>query len=146
MNCPKCNGSMESVKNEGITVDRCNACKGIWFDALEAEDLLDAKHGASVDTGSSIKGWRMDRIRDISCPRCGVRMQTVSDTKDPHVKFEVCTKCHGYFMDAGEFRELAHAEATEKATESILGKVKEFAAIFRHGHGHDETLRDGKAQ
>jgi uncharacterized protein len=56
MKCPKCKESMRSVTHEGVTVDRCVGCGGIWYDALEAEDLIDAKHGASVDIGSSVKG------------------------------------------------------------------------------------------
>ena len=35
MKCPKCAAAMELVMYEDISVDRCVACKGIWFDANE---------------------------------------------------------------------------------------------------------------
>ncbi|MBN2563687.1 MAG: zf-TFIIB domain-containing protein [Phycisphaerae bacterium] len=146
MNCPKCKGSMESVAHEGVTVDRCTACGGIWFDALEAEDLIASERGGSVDTGSPIKGWQMNRIRDIHCPRCGEQMQTVSDTKESLVKFEVCTKCHGYFMDAGEFRDLTHENIPEKLTEKMIEKAKEFVDVFKLMHVVEEEAKDKKQE
>ena len=39
MNCPKCQAAMELITFEGVTVDRCTACKGIWFDANEQKLL-----------------------------------------------------------------------------------------------------------
>lgn len=134
MKCPKCNGSMGSVKYADTTVDRCADCGGIWCDVFEAEDLVEAKGGASVDTGSKIKGIRMNKIHDIKCPKCGKPMQTASDREDPLLKFEVCTACHGYFLDAGELRDMAHVTSAEKATESLFFKAKQFliALISMH--------------
>lgn len=138
MNCPKCSGAMESVTHAGTTVDRCTSCGGIWFDAFEAEELIDTEGGKSVDTGSTVKGWQMNRIRDINCPHCGEQMQTVSDVKESLVTFEVCAKCHGYYMDAGEFRDIAHTNLPEKATESIISRAKECARIFQLMHVVEE--------
>ena len=39
MQCPKCSAAMEKVVHEGIEVDRCTGCGGLWFDMLEHEDL-----------------------------------------------------------------------------------------------------------
>jgi hypothetical protein len=41
--CPKCNEAMEQVVFESVAVDRCTGCFGLWFDALEAEDLKKLK-------------------------------------------------------------------------------------------------------
>ena len=35
MLCPKCVHEMETVSVDGIEVDRCTQCYGIWFDRLE---------------------------------------------------------------------------------------------------------------
>ena len=40
--CPKCDGSLIEVSHEGVQIDRCNKCHGIWLDAGELETL--AKH------------------------------------------------------------------------------------------------------
>ena len=39
LQCPKCSHGMEEVTHGNVTIDRCTHCKGIWFDAEEAQDL-----------------------------------------------------------------------------------------------------------
>lgn len=39
VNCPKCDGTLEEITHEGVQVDRCNKCNGIWLDAGELERL-----------------------------------------------------------------------------------------------------------
>ena len=46
MRCPKCGGRLAPARYHGVTVDRCQDCKGVWFDAGEAESLLDKEPGA----------------------------------------------------------------------------------------------------
>ena len=36
---PKCQYDMEAIEYEGIEVDRCKICQGIWFDAGESDWL-----------------------------------------------------------------------------------------------------------
>ena len=40
MKCPKCGGQMEEVVFEGIMIDKCRDCKGIYFDQGELEVLM----------------------------------------------------------------------------------------------------------
>jgi uncharacterized protein len=40
MRCPKCGHQMEETSLEGIKVDKCTFCEGIYFDRGELEDLL----------------------------------------------------------------------------------------------------------
>ncbi len=43
MKCPKCGADMKEIERQGIKVDQCGACGGIYFDRGELELLLDAK-------------------------------------------------------------------------------------------------------
>lgn len=46
MHCPKCGHDLVEERYHGVNVDRCTSCRGIWFDAGEAESLLDKDPGA----------------------------------------------------------------------------------------------------
>lgn len=46
MRCPKCGQELQEERYHGVLVDRCTACRGIWFDAGEAEGLLDREPSA----------------------------------------------------------------------------------------------------
>lgn len=39
MKCPKCGDDLTTVDYEGVQIDRCGACSGIWLDAGELEQL-----------------------------------------------------------------------------------------------------------
>jgi Zn-finger nucleic acid-binding protein len=43
MNCPKCQGEMRTYERNGVTVDQCNECRGIFLDRGELERLVDAE-------------------------------------------------------------------------------------------------------
>lgn len=134
MNCPKCASSMEELTENDITIDRCTNCGGMWFDLFEAEDMLETVDVRTVDTGSVLKGIKMDKIRDINCPKCSVGMQTASDREDPALKFEVCTNCHGYFLDAGELKDMDNVTAAETLMETLVQKAKMFGEAFKSMH------------
>ena len=40
MKCPKCGGDLVEVEHEGIKVDRCTHCHGVFFDAGELDVLF----------------------------------------------------------------------------------------------------------
>ena len=45
MICPKCHGEMRTYERNGVLVDQCDECRGIFLDRGELEQLLDAQRG-----------------------------------------------------------------------------------------------------
>jgi Zn-finger nucleic acid-binding protein len=104
MNCPKCDGVLESVDFNSVKYEQCTACRGLWFDALEAEELSEIRFASSVDTGNLAEGEKMNKIREAICPVCSIPMRVVYDRKYPQIQLDSCSSCHGLFFDAGEFK------------------------------------------
>lgn len=52
--CPKCSGSLEGYTFQGVALDRCNACEGVWLDKGELEMIVRKINrgplGAWIDT------------------------------------------------------------------------------------------------
>jgi Zn-finger nucleic acid-binding protein len=49
LTCPKCHAPMRSYERNGVTVDQCGECRGLFLDRGELERLVDAEnawHGA----------------------------------------------------------------------------------------------------
>jgi hypothetical protein len=40
MHCPKCGMGLHEIDYNGIKIDKCSACSGIWLDAGELETIL----------------------------------------------------------------------------------------------------------
>jgi Zn-finger nucleic acid-binding protein len=111
--CPKCRTDMEQIDYEGVEIDRCRNCKGLWFDAGEIEVLSTKNAAAALDTGDVATGMQHNAIQDYECPRCSDTMKPTVDARQPHISFETCNACHGSFLDAGELRDLAHLNVGE---------------------------------
>ena len=72
-----------------VELDRCNFCKGLWFDGGELSQVLGKKVTPSLDAGLTAR----------SCAACKVSM---TPAQLGGLRVEVCTRCNGIFLDEGE--------------------------------------------
>jgi uncharacterized protein len=49
--CPKCQSPMRSYERNGVTVDQCTGCRGLFLDRGELERLVDAEGSYYEDRG-----------------------------------------------------------------------------------------------
>jgi uncharacterized protein len=49
--CPKCGGEMRSYERNGVVVDQCTECRGIFLDRGELDRLVDAEGRHHADSG-----------------------------------------------------------------------------------------------
>jgi uncharacterized protein len=114
MQCPKCNSELKETEYKGTKYDQCKGCGGLWFDALEAEDLVEIKGASNTDTGDASQGSKMNKQRNVNCPACNVRMIKVHDVQQPHIQLETCGICKGTFFDAGEFKDFIEEDFMDR--------------------------------
>lgn len=43
MTCPKCHGAMRTYERNGVHIDQCTECRGIFLDRGELEHLISAE-------------------------------------------------------------------------------------------------------
>jgi Zn-finger nucleic acid-binding protein len=107
LRCPKCRQGMEPIEHDGITIDRCSGCQGLWFDGDEAQQLKASQDSEKLDSGDPKTGRYYDNRGEIRCPHCGNPMEKSADWKQTHIWYETCRE-HGIFMDAGEFTDFKY--------------------------------------
>jgi Zn-finger nucleic acid-binding protein len=113
--CPKCGGGTEKVTYAGVTIDRCLACHGLWFDAREQERLRDVDGSEAIDLGPADphRPAEAHPTSKILCPVCRSPMIEMTDHQHPGLRFEGCTVCYGAFFDAGEFRQFKETSVVQ---------------------------------
>ncbi|MDX1625284.1 MAG: MFS transporter [Wenzhouxiangellaceae bacterium] len=113
MPCPKCRAPMDARIVEGVEIDRCSRCRGLWFDAGELETLKASATDGVADRADQVTAdsipESLDQLDEYDCPRCGAEMKPAADPVRPDLKFEICSECDGAFLDAGEFSDLVRA-------------------------------------
>jgi len=113
MRCPKCRSDMEQIDYQGVEIDRCTICNGIWFDAGEVEMLRNKRAATAIDTGDAGTGKQHNAIDRYRCPRCSGTMVRMVDPRQRHIWYETCSSCNGSFFDAGEFRDLSELSVSD---------------------------------
>ncbi len=122
MQCPKCPGSLESYTFNSVTVDRCTGCYGLFCHP----DTIERMKGvwlaeAVVDMGDPDVGARYDKVGDIDCPECHVKMDKIVDAQQPHIWIEACPSCAKIFLDAGEFTDLKYNTMVDRYRDWLKG-------------------------
>ncbi len=79
MKCPNCEKDLVSVEKDGLNLDLCPTCKGIWFDAWEWEDLAEA---ISIDKENfnELVASKNNPLFDEEfkkCPLCNRKMEKI---------------------------------------------------------------------
>ncbi|WP_407810038.1 TFIIB-type zinc ribbon-containing protein [Spirulina subsalsa] len=111
---------MEQVVYAEIEVDRCTQCHGIWFDSREAEQLKTIEGSEILDDGEEVVGDRYDpSAKPLSCPRCRTPLLQMLDIDQHSIWYEKCVKCHGIWLDAGEFKKFKQNFSPNKTSKSI---------------------------
>lgn len=108
MHCPSCHAELETRPTDGIDVDACPSCQGIWFDA---DELRRTKDEADPDLKwMDFELWKHEddfRVSEkaMDCPKCSVALVAI-DYGDTGVEVDFCRQCRGVWLDAGEFEKI----------------------------------------
>lgn len=89
-----------------VEVDECPTCHGIFLDKAEIRALT----GSSSLHQLLSKHLGMDADSPLVCPNCGGLMDG-EDAGD--VRVDVCLKCNGVWLDAGELKRLSEIDDAE---------------------------------
>jgi uncharacterized protein len=68
LTCPKCGGAMRGYERNGVVVDQCTECRGIFLDRGELERLVDAE-GAYYDEREESRGRPEHREEERDRPK-----------------------------------------------------------------------------
>jgi len=139
--CPVCRRPMVVYEFEGVEVDHCLECDGVWLDAGELQLLTDL--GGVRAGGLSAALGRAEALARSRrrCPRCRRRLRSVAVTgghapggsgpgsaghrEEKVVAIDRCPRGHGLWFDKGEMETLVRSfsEGQEGAVARFFGEL-----------------------
>jgi Zn-finger nucleic acid-binding protein len=105
---------MTEVALDGVLIDRCDTCGGVWLDDGEAEALA-KKDPTPQDELKMVKlkllrQWKTGGVDpkevERTCPRCDKNMQRVNYKDIPGLQVERCPSHCGMYLDKGELEKV----------------------------------------
>jgi len=112
MNCPNCNVALVATKRDGIDMQTCPSCQGMWLTRQELEELEDEV----FDLGDDKKGTLVfESTADTrKCPECGKPMNRF-EYRFYDLELDFCGDGHGFWLDAGEDKRVLDLMKKEEA-------------------------------
>lgn len=113
MDCIKCKQGMFKAKMQGVLVDKCNICGGVWLDGGELDMI---KYNDSKDDSTLLKEARGEVLEEKMrlivteglCPKC--QKQRINTYVRSGVEIDQCPACKGIFFDYGELDRVINSE------------------------------------
>jgi len=101
--CPACSNPLQVRQAQGVTIEQCPRCRGMWFDRNEFEQLL-----PEAARGLRVHGKTQPSTRP--CPNDREMLATLIYPQT-FVEVEVCPVCDGLWLDKAEVNEIKHVRA-----------------------------------
>lgn len=108
--CPRCNGALHRIDSDGIFVDACDGCGGVWLERGRLSAMVFQSREQQQWIKSKVREIATGRIRKLNdqilCPDCGLIMfpKTIGTiTQHPIC---TCPQCTANFLDADAVEEV----------------------------------------
>jgi Zn-finger nucleic acid-binding protein len=130
MKCPNGDGELAAGKRDGVDMEICPVCHGMWLTRQELEQLEDEV----FDFGDNEKGSLMldSEPSTRTCPQCSKPLRTF-EYRFYDLELEYCPDQHGYWLDAGEDKRVLELMKKEEKNlgRTVLAEDR-FAAHLRY--------------
>lgn len=142
MKCPNDQTDLVQAKRDGIEVETCLKCDGMWLSGQELNQLEDeAFHLGDDEKGTLVAS---PRATTRTCPQCGKPMKAF-DYRFYDLELDFCEDGHGYWLDAGEDKRVLDLMKEEQARVKRSGRAEQtWASHLQHLRSHSiiEKVRD----
>lgn len=130
--CPRCGLSLSRQTYEGVEVDMCQECWGVWLDKGELEQIAKSgEYSFSQEERSALRFLLTpgkpspEGGKTVPCPHCGASMQRARYAKSTSIWIDHCVE-HGIWLDAKEIKAIQayHEQRGEDlGDDSFLGSL-----------------------
>jgi len=122
--CPNCKEPLLVLEFEGIELDYCDSCRGVWLDPDEVAMVFG--NGGWQKALHVAPGEVLKREGGKACPRCRTTMhKRLAGEKHP-VTTDLCPRGHGLWLDGGELGALieqSHSDPVFQRLSAWLGNM-----------------------
>jgi Zn-finger nucleic acid-binding protein len=99
MKCPNCDAGLKQTKRDGVEMEICPACSGMWLNSQELAQLEDEVFDFGDDEKGSLMLGSTPTTR--KCPQCGKAMKGFQ-YRLYDLEMDFCEDQHGYWLEADE--------------------------------------------
>jgi Zn-finger nucleic acid-binding protein len=128
MKCPNCGSGLAPAKRDGVEMEVCSSCNGMWLNQQELTQLEDEAYDLGKK-GSLVFDPEPSSRR---CPQCEQGLKRFH-YRDYDLELEFCEAGHGFFLDPGEDKRVLELMRREEANlKRAFGAEESWSSQLRH--------------
>ena len=109
MDCLRCGNAMRKFPLDGVLIDKCDNCQGVWLDADELDRIKYDDGKEQNELAREIRSEQLAEKRRLMttvglCPKC--QRSKLTTFIRSGVEIDQCPTCFGLFFDHGELQRL----------------------------------------
>ncbi len=129
--CPHCDAPLIALEFEGIEIDYCPECKGVWLDRGELAMICELAGVASGTLTDALYQTAELRPGTGRCPRCRARLGVIPVAGGgASVELDRCPRHHGLWFDHGEIKSVVECFGQQAGAEPEA-VARFFAEVFK---------------
>lgn len=113
MKCIRCSEQLNLEHYEGVEIDRCLKCQGVWLDVGELAKII----GATVENFPELLIAQTQEAKAAGvpkkekeskelCPKCSIEMKPINYYYESGIIIDSCPSGHGIWFDAKELEKV----------------------------------------
>ena len=97
--CERCSDPMHTVFYEGVAIQLCMSCKGVFLSKKKLE-MIEESQEFNMPEDMPIPRRKYEVLRN--CPECQTAMKKVKYGRIRTTVIDYCDNCNGVWLDNGE--------------------------------------------
>jgi Zn-finger nucleic acid-binding protein len=122
MKCPNDDADLAPAERDGLKVEACPKCQGLWLTPQELNALEDERFNLGDQNKSTLVFHPEASSR--KCPECSQPMQTF-EYRDYDLALEFCPVGHGFWLDSAEDQRVLALMRREELREKWSHKAED---------------------
>lgn len=136
--CPRCQALLVEKEVDGVKIDQCSSCFGIFLDENELSKIKDNPDSLKkIDTavsGSNCSQAPSESDKPLTCIRCKAGMEKVNFSYTSGIFIDYCPVCRSIWLDDSELEKtVSFLRANEVISEEDSKKYDEALKSVKAG-------------
>jgi Zn-finger nucleic acid-binding protein len=147
--CPKCDVALILLEFEGMEIDYCPRCEGLWLDRGEIDELLERTGGKRGDVLYDFVECQKARAETgrptYLCPRCDRPLKEVvrRGAGGEELRIDRCPEDDGVWFDKNELHLLLRSLPKSMSAQGAVALMSEVLGCYTNDEP-EKRITDGE--
>jgi len=137
--CPRCLVSLKGIEYDGLEMEVCRHCAGLWVGPAELKALVEADELLPAgQPGEGEAPAAVESPPSLLCPSCGRELEEFNYAADTGILLDRCHACDRVWLDGGRLEQVRRA--VQDSLKGLEQDLKRFSGPLHEVEVQEDAL------